>query len=146
MRPALLFFSLCFALAGNSAHQINAALQQKKTKADVAMDQVAAVPEVKAFLKKHASEKAILLLQGEPKNGRKYYWVSLGISNFERFRPTEHFYVDPKTWEVFYLDIFISDGGDKILTLEQWRHWRKTPGWKKTHYYEHGKLMVEQGK
>lgn len=135
---------LYLALTGNFAHLHNSTPQQQKTKADVAMDKVAEVPEVKAFLKEHTAQKAMLLLQGEPTQKRKYYWISLGISNAQRFRPTEHFYVDSNTLQVFYLDIFISEGRDKILTLKDWHRLRKTAGWQKIHYYKNGQLIIDK--
>lgn len=135
----LLSFLLLFSIlsSGQSLHQT------KKTKLEyLILEKVNALPEVKAFfLHTPKSYKPALMIAGEPNSNSKYYWVKMGISNFDMFRTTKSFVVDPKTFKIRYMDT-MCDSGNCIITLQQWRRWRKTSGWNKMHIYKHGKLVV----
>ena len=57
------------------------------------------------------------------------------------FRTSYNFYVDPKNYQVYFMDTMV-DSGNNILTLKQWRHWRTTQGFNQMHIYKNGKLSV----
>jgi hypothetical protein len=128
--------SLYFLLAISGA-----AYSQHNKAGDVILDKVAALPEVKSFIKIAKAPKPMLMIAGEPTKDSKYYCVKAGISNMDIFRTSYNFYVDPKTLKVFYKDIMV-DEGDDILSLQQWRHWRTTQGFNQIHLYKNGKLIV----
>jgi hypothetical protein len=117
--------------------------QTKKEKLEtIVLDKVYALWEVKSFLlKTPKSYKPTLMIAAEPNPASKYYWVKVGISNFDIFRTNYNFYVNPKTFEIFYWDQ-LCDSENCNITLQQWRHWRNTPGFNKMHTYKQGKLVV----
>jgi hypothetical protein len=94
----------------------------------VILDKVAALPEVRSFFKTAKKTQPALMIAGTPDKNRKYYWVKVGLSNLGIFRTSFDLYVDPKTYEVFYAD-YMTERGEQLLTLEQWRKWRKLPVW-----------------
>lgn len=116
--------------------------EAKKEKAEqVILDQVRKLPEIKSFFHNTPkSYKPAIIIAGEPDSVSKYYWVKVGISNFDMFRTNFNFYIDPKTFEIRYLDE-LCNSGKCMITLQQWRHWRKTTGWKYPHTYRAGKLL-----
>jgi hypothetical protein len=106
---------------------------------------VSALWEVKVFMHDHQASKPMLMIAREPYRSFKYYWVQLGISNFEMFRSSENFCVDPKTLKVYYWDVVADDTGfsdSAIISVAQWRALRKTANWQKRHTYKRGKLVV----
>lgn len=135
-----LFFILVFFVSGVKS----AACQTKIIRSgDWAIARVRALPEVKAFLlETPKSNKPTVMLAGEAGSTAKYYWVKVGISNFDMFRTTYDFYVDPKTAKIYYWDQLCDDAPMYLISLQQWRYWRKIPGWQKLHSYKHGKLVV----
>ncbi|MEO7212860.1 hypothetical protein [Mucilaginibacter sp.] len=86
-----------------------------------------------------------MLYNGRPTKDLNYYWVQVGYGNGGMMRTIFHFYIQPKTFEVFYVDLATSRGGLGVLSLNKWRQLRNTPGWNKAHYYEYGKLVVDRG-
>jgi len=107
------------------------------------MAKIQMLPEVVEFLRTTPkSYKPTLLLSGEPDSTSKYYWVKVGISNFDMFRTNFNFYIDPTTGKILYWDELCDDEAIYLITLQQWRYWRTKPGWIKLHSYKHGKLVV----
>jgi hypothetical protein len=104
---------------------------------------IRAVPEVKSFYR-YSPKSATIVYNGGPEPGRKYYWAQVGYGDKGMMRTIYHFYVAPKTFQIFYVDLITSRGSEGILTLKQWRQLRTTPGWQKPHYYNKaGKLIVD---
>jgi hypothetical protein len=121
---------------------ISAAVYSQNNKAEkIILDKVAALPEVRSFLKTAKASKPMVMIAGEPDKDFKYYWVKVGISNMDIFRTSYNFYVDPKTLKVFYKDTMV-DEGDDMLTLQQWRQLRATKGFNQMHIYKNGKPVV----
>jgi hypothetical protein len=107
---------------------------------NIALSKVGALPEVKAYMQKYAGKHPALLLNDNPDPSFNYYTVKLGLNSDDMFHYECTFFVDPKTYQVYYWDAL--NDSDKGITLQQWRHWRNTPGFNKMHTYKHGKLVV----
>jgi hypothetical protein len=123
------------------SHTVVSANTGRKTAAERALEIIAALPEVKDFMRNTPEDhQPDMMLAGEPDSTTKYYWVKVGISNLDLFRTSYNFYVDLKTMDIRYWDQL--DENDSYITLKQWRHWRKTPGWTQRHTYKNGKLVV----
>ncbi|QHS57780.1 hypothetical protein GWR56_20335 [Mucilaginibacter sp. 14171R-50] len=108
----------------------------KKVKLSI-INKVKSLRETKLFFKDASAAKPLIITDDEPNPTFNNYWgVQVGISNMDMFRTSFHFYVDPKTLNVYYLDTF-TDSGLQLLTLPQWRQWRKKAAWKNLHYYKY---------
>jgi len=103
------------------------------------------LPETKEFLKSANASKPEVYVDGPTPSQHNYWWVKVGIGNFGMLRTTYQLFVDPKTLDVYYLDHY--DNGEgldfKLITLRQWRKWRITKAWQKTHRYKNGKLILD---
>ena len=119
---------LIFAFAGVTDAQSNKI-------EDIVLKKVTALPEIRSFMETAKASKPLVMIASGPDKDFKYYWVKAGISDFDIFRASYNFYVDPKTCEIFYVDFFTIKGNEGILTLKQWRHLRTVAGWDKPHYY-----------
>lgn len=108
---------------------------------------VAALPEVKKYLNDNKGLHPLVYFFQGPTATVPYYWVKVGISSGDKFWASHHFFVQPKTYKVFYRDMMVNniDPKNALLTLEQWRKWRSTPGYQKMHTYKDGKLVVLNG-
>lgn len=111
------------------------------TERERALVAIAELPETKAQFKASAKLEPALNIAGEPESGKPYYWIKVGISNFDMFRTTENYYYYPKTGQIFYLDWVNADF--QTISLRQWRYWRTKPAWHKDHVYKHGKLVAK---
>ena len=135
------FFSLfCFAATAQTAHHLPAHKNNDTKIEGIVLDKIHALPEVTAFFKEYKKEKPIMMDE-EPNPGCKYYFVQVGISNLDQFRSSYSFYVDPKTFKIFYWDT-MDDSGTRLITLKQWRYWRHDPRFSEMHTFRHGKLVV----
>lgn len=83
-----------------------------------------------------------LMLSGEPDSASKYYWVKVGVSNFDMFRTTHDFFIEPKAMKIYYWDQFEQSDPIYLVSLQQWRYWRRKPGWNKPHTFKNGKLVL----
>ena len=99
---------------------------------------VRALPEVESFYHDAQKNKPTITLDDWPPNPGCYE-VRVAISNFDQLRTNFVFIVNAKL-KIYYLDTF-TESGTKIITLEQWRRWRKTPAWQKIHVYKAGKFI-----
>lgn len=108
---------------------------------------VAALPEVKKYLNENKSLHPLVYFFQGPTTAVPYCWVKVGISSGDKFWASHHFFVQPNTYKVFYRDMMANsiDPKNSLLTLEQWRKWRSTPGYQKMHTYKDGKLVVLNG-
>ncbi|MBD1387687.1 hypothetical protein IDJ75_20555 [Mucilaginibacter rigui] len=132
----ILFFAFAELL------QATAQQSHKKDGGRVALDKVSSLPEVRDFLREYQNRKAIAILNGSPDKDSKYYSVKVGISDMGMLSTNFNFYIHPKTYEIFYADYF-TDQGEQILTLTQWRRFRKLPVWQKWHCYNYkGKNLI----
>jgi hypothetical protein len=134
MKRIVCLFYLLFTLAGVS-------YAQSSRIEKVALDKVSMLPEVKSFMKTAKASKPALMIAGTPGKNSKYYWVKVGISDFDMFRTTYDFQVDPKTTEIFYLDMMVEEG-PKVITLKLWRKWYHTRGFNQMHTFKAGNLVV----
>nr|WP_067052875.1 hypothetical protein [Mucilaginibacter sp. L294] len=137
MKPlvTLLILLYCYSAFGQAQQAGNKAEKQVLAK-------VLAVKEVKGFYRYARKHKPSIIYNGGPHPGLNYYWAQVGYGDDSMMRTIFHFYVDPKTFQVFYVDLATTEGSEGILTLKQWRHLRTTPEWSKPHYYKAGKLIV----
>lgn len=94
---------------------------QHMTAKEKALVAIAELPETKEQFKASAKSKPALNIAGEPKPGKPYYWIKVGISNFDMFRTTENYYYYPKTRQIFHLDWIPEIADFKPNTLRQWR-------------------------
>lgn len=101
-------------LSFNSSAQGNAASPE-----DSAYAVIEAIPEIATLIRNdtdkvwHFSMRTIK----QPTIDFKYYWIQAGKVNDVRFFTQFNFYVDPKTFEVLYLDTRTN----KTITLEELR-------------------------
>lgn len=116
----------------------------KKITAEKAMSMIRALPEVKNFMHYARKDKPMLKLEREPDSTNRYYIVALGVSNFDMFRTSDDYFVDPRSGR-----IFISDNMDNstdaiyhLIPLYQWRYWRKDSRFTNYHTIKHNKLIV----
>ncbi|MES2062668.1 MAG: hypothetical protein V4456_12155 [Bacteroidota bacterium] len=134
MKTAFYLFVLMLALC------YNANGQGTKTEG-IILDKVATLPEVRSFIKTAKASHPALMIAGQPDKDFKYYWVKVGINNFDMFRTNYNFYVDPKTYEIFYFDT-MADEGPQVISLKLWRRWYHTKGYNQMHTYKAGRLIV----
>lgn len=109
-----------------------------------ALAEISALYEVKNFMRYASKDMPRLMVAGEPDSTRKYYWIKLGISNFDMFRTTHDFFVDPKTKKIYLWDPMDNSGDDlfHLISLQQWRYWRRDPRFQKSHTLKNNKLVV----
>lgn len=109
---------------------------QKKGAGKIALDKVSDLPEVADYLRRYEKRKAMAVLYNSPGDNFKYYSIKVGITDIGLLSTNFDFYVDPKTYQIFYAD-HMTEQGEQLLTLEQWRKWRRLPVWQKWHCYKH---------
>jgi len=134
----------CSHVSGQATKKIKQSSEDKLEA--LILKAVRSVPEVQSFFKETpAAYKPMLMFERQADSTLKYYSVQLGISNFDMFRTTERFCVDPKTFQVYFWDVFADDNGfsnSAIISLAKWRYWRTKPEWKKPHTWKAGKLVA----
>ncbi|PTQ95605.1 hypothetical protein C8P68_105110 [Mucilaginibacter yixingensis] len=116
--------------------------QQKsvnKNKGDIALDMVGKLPEVKKFVRQY--KDGALLLYKKPDSDFHFYWIKMGNNKVDMFATLENFYVEPKTYKVFYVDVFADFNP---ITLAQWRKWRNSPNFHELHTYKRGRLILQK--
>jgi hypothetical protein len=99
------------------------------------------LPEVRSFIRKGKKEGAMLIVERKPGSTFKYYWVKLGLSNFDIFRTATDFYVNPKTHKIYFLDL-MDNSGEALVPLQQWRRLRSDPRFYKLHKIEADKIIL----
>jgi hypothetical protein len=109
-----------------------------------ALAQISALYEVKDFMRYASKNMPRLMVAGEPDLTRKYYWIKLGISNFDMFRTTEDFFVYPKTKKIYLCDQMDNsrDIAFHLISLQQWRYWRRDPRFLHSHTFKNNKLVA----
>jgi hypothetical protein len=135
----IIYFGVKITNAQNTSHKT----KQAKIE-DLILSKINKLPEVKQYLRKNEAEKAALLLARSPDSSFKYFWIELGVSNFDVFRTADNFYVASDTFRVFYLDMMddSDDPANGLLTLKQWRRWRSDPRFWKMHVFKGGKITL----
>lgn len=114
--------------------------KNKKTE-NLILNRVSAIPEVKAYMRKYNGKRPAIILSDYPDADTKFYTVKMGLNNNpDIFVYDSTFFVDSKTFQVYYWDA-LNDNGEGI-TLQLWRRWRNTSGFHKMHIYKAGKLVV----
>jgi hypothetical protein len=147
-----LFFVSILLILGNSVfckitNIPRISQQNKKDKViDYVLDQVSGLPEVKAYFREHGNLKAkaaVLLYQDIDANSSRY-WVKVGINRPDIFVTTYNFFVDPKTFKIYYFDTMddSDDPDNAILTLRQWRKWRSDSRFKELHIFRKGSIIL----
>lgn len=145
MLKHLLFVASSVVLINTAQGQPVSYPSQKEKLENIILAKVGALAEVKSYMHNNKASKPILMIDREPDSTYKYYCVAMGISNFDMFRISERFCVDPRTLKVYFWDVFADDTGfsySAIIPIEKWRILRKTPGWNKPHTYRQGKLVA----
>lgn len=107
---------------------------------------IVALPEVKKYMKDNKDMHPVVEFFKGPTTAVPYYWVKVGITSGDKFWPSHNFYVQPKTYKIFYRDMMANsmDPKNSLINLEQWRKYRSTPGYQKMHTYKDGKLVLMQ--
>ncbi|QKJ31698.1 hypothetical protein HQ865_18645 [Mucilaginibacter mali] len=144
-RVAFLVFLFTCLFAITTYGQPLLSKAQKEKLESVVLAKVNVIGEVKDSMRSHHRSKPMLMIEREPDSTFKYYSVAMGVSSFDQFRTTGRFCVDPKTFKVYFWDVFADDMGfsnSAIIPVQQWRILKKTSGWQKPHTYRHGKLVV----
>lgn len=84
---------------------------------DSMMKIIFALPEVRKVIKQNAPTPVTGIVNRKPDGGFKYYWVAVGLDSKPDFTTFFHFFVDPHTLQVSYLDTL----SDSVWTLPYWR-------------------------
>jgi hypothetical protein len=136
----LLLSSLLMAISPAKAQIAHHSHQPAKYTEAMALKQIRALPEVKAFYREFKNEKVDMETR-DPDSTFKYYFVQVGLDRMERFMAYYNFHIDPKTAEITYWDQ-LNQGDDSFITLKQWRRWRSDSRFWKAHIFKYGKLLV----
>lgn len=116
MKNNLIIFSILLSLSA-TAQENTASLE------DSAYAVIEKIPEIATLIKNdtdkvwHFSMRTIK----RPTSDFKYYWIQAGKVNEVRFFTQFNFYVDPKSFEVLYLDTRTN----KTITLDELRKLEK---------------------
>ncbi len=97
--------------------------QHTEAAEDSAYAVIEAIPEIQALIKNDTDKVWHFTMRTTkvPSVTFKYYWIQVGKTNDLRFYTQFNFYVDPKNFEVLYLDTRTN----KTLTLQQLRELEK---------------------
>ena len=142
MRKTLALTLLILLCLARSNAQIPVIDENKNDKVEQrVLSKVKNLSEVRAFFKDCQKEnKPSLLVNRVPDSTFKYYWIAIGISNFDQFRASYHLYINPKTSQVYYLD-FMDRTGNGLVPLRQWRRLRNDPKFHDLHKIRNGRLV-----
>jgi hypothetical protein len=113
-----------------------------------AIELIAALPEVKDFMRYARKNKPQLMVEDDPGPVTKYYCIAVGIGNFNMFRTTMRYYIDPKTCRI-YIDDVMDNSTDAlwhIIPLEKYRHWRYDPRFRNYHTFKGNKIIALDSK
>ena len=87
-----------------------------------AIDMIFQIPEIVSLStnEKYQSlgKKLNLITNRKPDSMFKYYWITVGLADDNRFEPLHDFYVLPQKKQIYYFD-FITDS---LLSLNDWRN------------------------
>ena len=119
-------------------------LHNRKRNGQWALERIKALPEVKQFMKDTRRDKPKVMIAGVPDSSNRYYWIKEGINNFEMFRTSTDFFIDPKTNKILVWDQMnvTNDKEMYLVSLQRMRKWGQTPGWAKPHIFKGDKLIV----
>jgi hypothetical protein len=131
-------FGFCLITQAQTHHYT-----QKRDK-QWALAKIRALPEVKAFMKSARKSQPMLMIEQDPDSTNKYYCIAEGVGNFNMFRTTIDYFVDPKTGRIYLNDVMDNSTDDlwHIISLQQARYWRKDPRFHKWHIIKGNKLIV----
>lgn len=139
MKLVIIIFAYLL-LPGQMAKNTNNKVSNKTI--NLVLDKIDQLPEVKSFFKTtNKKYKPVSIFGDEPNEQCKFYWVKVGISNNDMLRSNFNFFIDKKTYKIFYLDV-MCDSVPQYITLKQWRHWRNTKEFNSMHIFKNGKLIV----
>jgi hypothetical protein len=134
-------FILLTVITFSVSAQSNNSIKNAKEKEKLILSRLNHLPEVAQFLKAHKSSKAELLIARTPDETFKYYWVKLGVGNFDIFRTSTNYYVDPKSFHIYFIDD-MDTSGMAILPIKQWRKIRSDPKFYKPHTFKNGNMIT----
>jgi len=140
--PIITFFILITTICGKG--EIHYQHKTKPAKdASWAIKQIAALPEVKAFMRHAKKKNPCLQFNGIPDSASGYFWIKEGISNFDMFRTSTDYYIDPKTDQIYIADP-MNEGphAPNLVKLKVARLWGGTKYWAKPHIFKGDKLIV----
>jgi len=133
--------AICLILyRGTAFAQTQVVDKEHLTKKELwAINKIAALREVKAFMHYAAKNQPELMFYGDPKPGYPYYWIKMGIGNFDQFRTTTNYYVNAVTGKIYLWDIMNEDDPFRMISLERSR---TDPRVHKPHIFKNGKLII----
>lgn len=137
----ILFPVVVTTLLANKIVSFDCAQTKNNKIEQLVLSRIKALPEVKLYLQKNLAENAALMVSRQPDADFKYYWIKLGIGNLDMFRTADDFYVDPKTFEIYYVDM-MNNSGMKAIPLQLWRRWRSDTRFWKIHTFKKGKIIL----
>jgi len=143
---ALLFTALVFYGELVAAQYFASSYKPKNKTEKLIISKIRALPEIKEWYRVAKKSKPDLIINDPDPSSTssitKYnYSIQVGLSNLDMFRTSYYLYIDPKTFKIYYWDQ-LDDADDPIITLQQWRYWRKRPEFDKPHKWSNGKLVV----
>ena len=143
MKPIIILSIVCILLSTVKGN-IAAAPGTRTSESDKVEERILALVkkmrEVNAYLKAHKKDNAMLLVERRPEADFKYYYISVGLGNLGMYRATTHFCINPKTFQVYYVD-FMDWTGNGLVPLQQWRRLRNNPEFQSLHKIRNGRLI-----
>jgi hypothetical protein len=118
--------------------------QHQKRDEQWALALIKALPETKQFMKDAKRDKPKVIIAGTPDSTNKYYWVKEGIDNYDMFRTSTDYFIDPTTNKIFVWDkMNVTDNKEmNLVSLHLMRKWGSTHGWAKPHIFKGSKLII----
>ena len=113
---------------------------QPRSKSEMLLiNKIKRLPEVRNWLENTKAAKGDVMV-GTPDAASKYYSFQIGLGNMGMFKTNYYLYAEPKKQKIYFLDQ-LDTSGSKMISLKDWRHWRKNPNFHKPHFYKAGKLI-----
>jgi hypothetical protein len=140
IRLAFSFSISVFFVQNCLAQDLLSTFKPKTKKEKLVIAKLKALPEiVQHYAAKGESNRDVIV--NTPDADNREYSFQVGTDFTDRFSTNYYLYIDPKTYQVFYLD-FLDESGGKSITLEQWRYWRNKPEFNENHKWVNGKIVV----
>jgi hypothetical protein len=140
IKPAVLFIFFAFTTHISPAQDLASAYKPKNKTERLVIAKIRDLPEVRDFYKYIQRNKADFIINPPDPAYNNCYAMQVGIDYSDIFRIHFWLLIDPKTFQIYYEDF--DDSGIDIITLREWRYWRKKPEFDQPHKWVRGKLML----
>ena len=134
----LIFFF--FSIRPCLAQELASSYKPKNRTERLIVAKIRALPEVRDFFKYVKKGKPDFIINPPNQTYNNCYAMQVGTDYSDVFRTNFWLLIDPNTFRIYYEDF--DDAGSEFITLQEWRQWRKMPGYYKPHKWVKGKLVV----